>query len=162
MFELLNLFLLFPLILTLHNIEESLWFVRWANSFKKNSRAMNKDGSIFATILTTSLAYLITLCFVFLPEVSVFKYLYFGFIGVMMFNVIFPHLALTIQFKKYCPGLITGMLLLMPIGSLIIIYSINKEIISYLGLVIATVIVGLISLIILPVLFRMGEYFLRF
>ncbi|HLR35212.1 MAG TPA: HXXEE domain-containing protein [Tissierellales bacterium] len=162
MFELLNLFLLFPLILTLHNIEESLWLTEWANSFKKSSKPMNKDGSIFTTIVTLSFAYLITLCFVFLPEVSVFKYLYFGFIGVMMFNVIFPHLALTIQFKKYCPGLITGILLLMPIGSLIIIYSINKEIISYLGLVIATIIVGLISLIILPVLFRMGEYFLRF
>lgn len=161
-FEALILYLLFPLVLTLHNLEESLWLPKWTNSLKRKGKTMNEDAFIFANIVVTSLAYLITITYVFFPEITTFKYFYFGFLGIMMFNVIFPHLALTIEFKRYCPGLITGMLLLLPTNSFIIIYSINQEVISFLGLIMSTVLVGVISLILFPILFRMGKIFLKF
>ncbi|MCE5222000.1 MAG: HXXEE domain-containing protein [Clostridium sp.] len=86
----------------------------------------------------------------FFPQSLISKYLFFGFVGAMIVNIIFPHLVASIVLKKYCPGLITGVLLIVPFNSLIIIFSVNNGIINLSEIIISTIVVAILLLTLIP------------
>ncbi len=129
---------------------------RWSRYIQKFGKQVSGDEFHFAVLVITILAYLATGLFIFFPENLILKYFFFGFMGAMMFNIIFPHLILTIILKKYSPGLITGVLLIMPFNSLIIISSLNNSIINLSEVVISTIVVGIFLLILIPILEKIG------
>jgi len=151
-----SIYLLFIFSITLHNIEEALSIPRWSRYIQKFGKQVSGDEFHFAVLVITILAYLATGLFIFFPENLILKYFFFGFMGAMMFNIIFPHLILTIILKKYSPGLITGVLLIMPFNSLIIISSLNNSIINLSEVVISTIVVGIFLLILIPILEKIG------
>lgn len=59
-----------------------------------------------------------------MPESDIAKWIFIGFLGSMVINAIFPHLIATVVMKKYAPGLLTGLLLNIPVNSLVI-YQMN-------------------------------------
>lgn len=73
----------------------------------------------------------------------------------MVMNTIFPHLILCIILKRYAPGLLSGLLLNVPIGLYILISEI--EYIEIEKIAISVIVVSLIIISILPVLFRFGK-----
>ncbi len=151
-----SIYLLFLFSITLHNIEEALWIPRWSRYAQKFSKQVSGDEFHFAVLVITILAYLATGLFIFFPENLILKYFFFGFMGAMMFNIIFPHLILTIILKKYSPGLITGVLLIMPFNSLIIVSSLNNSIINLSEVIVSTIVVGIFLLILIPILEKIG------
>lgn len=151
-----SIYLLFLFSITLHNIEEALWIPRWSRYTQKFGKQVSGDEFHFAVLVITILAYLATGLFIFFPKNLILKYFFFGFIGAMIFNVIFPHLILTIILKKYSPGLITGVLLIMPFNSLIIVSSLNNSIINLNEIIISTIVVGILLLILIPILEKIG------
>lgn len=151
-----SIYLLFLFTITLHNIEEALWIPRWSRYTEKFGKQVSSDKFHFAVLVITILAYLATGLFIFFPQNLILKYFFFGFMGAMIFNVIFPHLILTIILKKYSPGLITGVLLIMPFNSLIIISSLNNSIINLSEVIISTIVVGIFLLILIPILEKIG------
>ena len=151
-----SIYLLFLFSITLHNIEEALWIPRWSRYTEKFGKQVSGDEFHFAVLVITILAYLATGLFIFFSENLILKYFFFGFVGAMMFNIIFPHLILTIILKKYSPGLITGILLIMPFNSLIIISSLNNSIINLGEVIISTIVVGILLLILIPILEKIG------
>ena len=75
----------------------------------------------------------------------------------MVFNAIFPHLLATIVTKTYAPGVVTGLLLNLPINT-IILYKLHKlHVITKKEIVISTIVVGGVLLAIIPVLFAIGR-----
>ena len=89
------------------------------------------------------------------------KYAFIGFLGAMVFNTFFPHLLSTIVMKAYAPGLITGLLLNVPIN-LFILYQLHKQhIINLKNIFISTVVVGGILLMLIPVLFKSATILLN-
>ncbi|WP_246566604.1 HXXEE domain-containing protein [Tissierella simiarum] len=162
MLEISSLFLFFPLAITLHNLEEALWLPQWSKYAQKFHAPVNKDKFHFAVIVITLLAYLATCTFMFLPQILVCKYFYFGFLGAMIINAIFPHLVSTIILKKYSPGLITGVFLVIPSNVLIITYSIYNKVISFYKIVLSTIVVGTVLLIMIPILFKLGKKFISY
>lgn len=151
-----SIYLLFLFSITLHNIEEALWIPRWSRYTEKFGKQVSGDEFHFAVLVITILSYLATGLFIFFPENLILKYFFFGFMGAMMFNIIFPHLILTIILKKYSPGLITGIFLIMPFNSLIIISSLNNSIINLSEVIISTIVVGIFLLILIPILEKIG------
>lgn len=151
-----SIYLLFLFSVTLHNIEEALWIPRWSRYTQKFGKQVSGDEFHFAVLVITILAYLATGLFIFFPQNLILKYFFFGFVGAMIFNVIFPHLILTIILKKYSPGLITGVLLIMPFNSLIIASSLNNSIINLNEVIISTIVVGILLLILIPILEKIG------
>ncbi|WP_454055296.1 HXXEE domain-containing protein [Clostridium sp. Marseille-Q7071] len=151
-----SIYLLFIFSITLHNIEEALWIPRWSRYTEKFGKQVSGDEFHFAVLVITILAYLATGLFIFFPQNLILKYFFFGFMGAMIFNVVFPHLILTIILKKYSPGLITGVLLIMPFNSLIIISSLNNSIINLNEVIISTIAVGTLLLILIPILEKIG------
>ena len=160
--EFYYLILIFPIAITLHNIEEALWLPKWSLNAKRYHKPVNKNEFLIAALIITVLAYMISFLFMFFRSCLIIKYLYFGFVGAMIINVIFPHLIATIALKKYCPGLITGLFINLPFFSLLIIHGIINNIISLKEIILSTTGVSIILIMILPVLFKMGNKLLKF
>lgn len=151
-----SIYLLFIFAITLHNIEEALWLPEWSKHVQKFGKQVSRDEFCFAVLIITMLAYLATGLFMIFPQILILKYFFFGFIGSMIVNVIFPHLASSIMLKKYCPGLITGIFLIIPFNSLIMVFSLNNKIINSSEIIISTVVVGIFLLILIYILKKIG------
>lgn len=150
-----SLFFIFAI--TLHNVEEALWLPQWSMHASRFQRPVGKDEFRFAVIVITMLAYLATGLFILAPQVSVLKYVFFGFVGAMMINVIVIHLLSTVMLRKYSPGLITGIFLLLPFNGLILAIAINSNIITILEVVLSTIVMAIILVALIPVLFKLGN-----
>ncbi len=153
---------IFLLGFTIHNLEESVWLPEWSKHAKKFHKPVERNQFIFAVIIVTILGYLITVVEIINNNPgSVFSYIYLGFIGMMGLNTILPHLAATILLKKYAPGLITALLLNLPLSIIIISRYINAGINVYF-LIIAILVVNGIVLSLLKPLFKFGEKIIKY
>lgn len=150
------LVLFFCFAITLHNIEEAIWLPKWSQQSSKFQKPVTSNEFHFAVIFITVLAYLSAFIFLYMPESDFAKWIFIGFLGSMIFNAIFPHLIATVLMKKYAPGLLTGLLLNIPINSLIINQMFLNNLIIWKDLVISTFVVGFILLALIPFLFKVG------
>lgn len=149
-------YLLFVFALLLHNIEEALWLPGWSKNGGRFHREVAPHAFHFAVLIITILAFLASSLIILYPESDLFRFIYFGFLGAMMINVLFPHLAATIALRRYMPGLFTGLFLLLPVNMLIMVTAIRYQIIDWTRILIATAGMGIILLALLPVLFKLG------
>lgn len=156
------IFLLFLFTISLHNAEEAIWLIRLTgNSRIRLHKTVTQDQFLFAVIAVTAAAYFVTSMFLFYPHNSLFKYAYFGFLTTMMLNVLFPHLLITIAERKYSPGLMTGLVLILPIHTIIIMRSLNTHLISAGGLVTGTLAMSLFLLLLIPLMFQLAARLIR-
>ena len=151
------LVIFFCLAITLHNIEEAIWLPQWSQQPSKFQKAVNPSEFHFAVIIITMLAYLSAFSYLYFLESEIAKWIFIGFLGSMIFNAIFPHLLVTILTKTYAPGLLTGLLLNIPINSLIIIELFDNHLIIWKELIISTAVIGIILLSLIPLLFKMSR-----
>lgn len=152
-----SLILIFPLAITLHNIEEALWLPQWSQFAKRYHKPVGRNEFYFALICVTLIAYLSSFFFLLFNEVVILKYIYFGFVGAMILNAIFPHLIATIVLKRYAPGVITGIVMNVPCFSFLIIFAIKENLISIFEVIISTAVVGGTILASLPMFFKLGQ-----
>lgn len=147
---------------TLHNVEEAVWLPRWAKDAKRFYQPVQSDEFIFAVIIITMVGYLLTaLDFLAGDTVHLLRYAYLGFAGMMGINALLPHLAATVVLKKYCPGLVTGLFLNLPV-SLILVVGHLKNGLDAVYLVGAVVLVSSLTLFSLKYLFRLGRTLVDF
>ncbi|WP_424358420.1 HXXEE domain-containing protein [Methanocella sp. MCL-LM] len=162
MADIVVLGLLFLLSFTLHNLEEALWMPKWKQDKIRFLKPAPKNEFYFALIVLTSLSYLAVCLLAFYPEQRFFTYIFAGFLGAMTFNAIFPHLAATIALRKYAPGVITAVLLMLPINGLILFYMASNGVLSVYEIVLSTLGVGIPMAASLPLLFWIGRKLIRF
>jgi hypothetical protein len=156
------LLLFFPLAITLHNIEEALWLPQWSKHAGRFHPPVEKNEFYFALIVITAIAYLATFLTVLFPDNMYVTRMFYGFLGAMIINAIFPHLVATIVLKKYTPGLLTGLFLIIPVNSILIYRAIVIELISILEIVITTLALGAIFILAIPLLFKAGRYLINY
>jgi hypothetical protein len=113
---------------------------------------------VFALIVITLLATVITFLFYLSGKRSVACYLFFSFNFGMLIHVFFPHLAATIALRRYCPGLLTGILILAPTTIYLLLYGCGNGYFLFptswfVTIPFAAVVVGSI-----PFLFKFGKY----
>lgn len=116
--------LFFLLSFTFHNIEEALWLPQWSRFAARFHKQVSRNEFLFGLISVTVFGYLLTLARL-TWNVDAVRYLYLGFILMMCVNAVFPHLLATIVLKRYAPGTLTGLLLNLPAGILILGSSVN-------------------------------------
>ena len=149
--------LLFLLGFSLHNIEEALWLPQWSKHARKYNKEVSANEFRFAVIIVTAIGYLLTFqYFIFAPSFALSKYIYLGFLLLMVANVIFPHLIATLVLKKYAPGTITGVLLNAPLGIYILLKEITKTD-EVVFVVISGVILAIIFLLLINQCFKLGK-----
>ncbi len=151
------LFFLFPLAITLHNLEEAIWMPEWSQTAGRWHRPVEKIPFAFAVLVLTLLAYLFAYLGLMGGKQSIGIYLLSGYAFLMLFNVFVPHLIGAIWLKKYVPGVVTGLVLNLPVCSLLLIFVLAEGFVSPWPLLITGIlfIIGVLPLI--PVLFRVGE-----
>lgn len=152
------LLLLFILAFFLHNAEEAIWLVRKSAQPSKIKRQPKptQDQFLFAVLFVTALAVLITAFYLFYPDQWFLKYAYFGYVGAMILNVFLVHLPSTILERRYSPGLMTGLLVLVPVNGLLIMRAFQFGLLSVPGLLGATVVMAVLLLLAIPLLFRLA------
>ena len=137
--------IVFMLCFTLHNIEETLWLPGcMAKTFPKRMHT-KKEHFIFAVLGITILGYITAGLFALYPDNQLLEYAFIGFVSAMAINAVVPHLLLTIRYRKYCPGVLTGCFLIIPLHTVILSNAVNSRM-KVIEIVIATVIVGLLLL----------------
>ncbi|PKL16718.1 MAG: HXXEE domain-containing protein [Spirochaetae bacterium HGW-Spirochaetae-5] len=144
--------ILFLLCFSLHNLEEALWLPAWSRHAERYHKAVGENEFRKAVMAVTAAGYLITFqYFVFQPD-EISKYIYSGFILMMVMNVVFPHIAATFVLKRYAPGTLTGLFLNAPVG----IYLLNREINGMndlVGVIAAGIAVSIVFLAMLKLIF---------
>ena len=151
-------FWLFPVAFAIHNIEEALWLPGFSKSAGKFHKPVNSFEFVFALIVLTLLSIIITFLFYQNGKQSITCYLYFAFNFGMLLNVVHPHLTATVVLKKYCPGLITGILFLIPCTTYILMYGYQNQYFLFPEFWIITIPFAVLVVSSIPLLFKAGRY----
>lgn len=106
---------LFPLAITIHNIEEALRLPEWSARAARFHKPVGAFEFRFAVVVLTLLGYLVTVLSFFHGKGSVATGLFCAYCLAMLLNAFMPHLAATIALRRYAPGLATGLLINVPV-----------------------------------------------
>lgn len=154
--------IIFMLCLSLHNVEEALWLTEWQRKVMPNGRrSPQKAHFIFATIGITILVYLASGLHILFPNQMFFEYCFIGCVGAMLVNAFFPHVLATIAFRSYCPGVFTGISLLIPFNSIILYNAVTSHL-KISEVLFSTLFVGLVLLGSIPLFESIAKRVLGF
>ena len=110
---------LFPVAVTLHNLEEAIWMPGWDLRHAMQIPVHPPGALEFRTalVLITVAAFVVTYLSVRRGPQSVWAYLTFGSVVAMLANVFVPHLPAAILFRGYAPGVVTATLINLPLAT---------------------------------------------
>lgn len=152
---------LFPLAVTLHNLEEGIWLPSWSRSAGRWQRAVHPGAFRFAVAVLTLLALLVTWWSVEAGAESVGVYLLAGYAAAMLVNVAVPHLIASLVLRRYMPGLGTALLLNLPVTVGLLVSAVDGgyvhfPLVAYVGAGVTVVLLASI-----PVLLAAGQSLAR-
>ena len=148
---------LFPVVLTLHNLEEAIWFPDWTRQAGRWHAPVSQRVFRFAAAVFTLLAFGVTWLSAASGKQTIWAYLTFGYMVAVLANVLIPHLAVTVAMRRYMPGLATGVALNLPTLSLLVILALRQGYVSGWKAAEYSVSVILIGLLLIPALFKLGR-----
>ena len=157
---LMPLFFLFAI--TVHNAEEALWLPAWSRNAGRFHKRVSPVEFRFGVLCVTCLAYLVVFVSWTIPTFRFGRLALYGFMGAMIVNAVFPHLIVTIVQRRYSPGLVTALLLLIPTNVVALRFALVSGLLDWKELLIATVCTGGIVLALIPLFFRAGGTLLSF
>jgi hypothetical protein len=146
---------LFPIAVTLHNSEEAIWFPAWWSQHAREVPVHPNSGAFrFAVAALTLAAFVITYMSARKGKESVWAYLMFGYIAAMFANVFIPHLPASLILHSYTPGVVTALLINLPVMSLLAIGAVREGWVSgrkavTFGIAVPLAIAGIIPLLLL-------------
>jgi hypothetical protein len=149
---------LFPIVVTLHNAEEAIWLPDWSKRIARWHAPVAPGVFRFSVLVFTLLAFAVTWLSVLTGKQTVWTYLFFGYMVAMLANVLIPHVAVSIAMRRYMPGVATGVLLSLPLLSLMVLLALREGYVSSWKA--AAYSIGLSGLLLLsiPALFRLGTF----
>ena len=152
-----NLMWLFPIVLTLHNAEEAIWLPGWSKRAVIWHSPVTPGFFRFVVTVLTVLAFAVTWLSAESGKQTVWTYLAFGYMVAVLANVLIPHLALTVMLRSYMPGVATGVVLNLPVLSLLVVMALKEGYVS--GWKAAEYSAGVAGLLLLfiPALFKSGK-----
>ena len=148
---------LFPMVVTLHNTEEAIWLPGWSKRAVLWHSPVTPGSFRFTAAVLTVLAFAVTWLSARSGKQTVWTYLAFGYMAAVLANVLIPHIALTVALRSYMPGVATGVVLNLPVLSLLVVMALKEGYVS--GAKAAEYSVGVAGLLLLfiPALFKSGK-----
>lgn len=146
-----------PFAFAIHNLEEVISMEKWTKSIPSRIHPIVTTGQFSIAVgLFTVLGFIITLSGNYYPSKEIYLLVVSGFAGMLFLNTFFPHLIATIYLKKYAPGVITGVLINLPITSLILLSIYKLQILSSLQLILSILIGGLSGIFLAFLFLKIG------
>ncbi|WP_321477569.1 HXXEE domain-containing protein [uncultured Paludibaculum sp.] len=124
---------LFGIGVTLHNLEEAMYLVRWARSHLKLRFEPNPKIYWVLTSLVSVMIWIPIVGVCVSKESPHFQSALSGFALAMAINAVLPHLVISLVKHSYSPGAGTGMLFNLPLGVLLIHAQLSAHSISRVG-----------------------------
>ncbi len=156
--DLETLIMLLPFAFTLHNFEEVLGMEKWTNSIPSyiHEPVTTKQFGI-AVLLFSILGFIIAFTKSYFQTDKDYYFVIAGFAGMIFLNVFLPHLLATILLRKYSPGIITGLLINLPLTVLILNKMADSQILSVKQLIVTIIIGGLIGVFLAFTFLKIGK-----
>lgn len=149
----------FPIAVTLHNCEEAIWMPKWVSRHAAQL-PLQLPGTKelrFALVVLTLAAFAVTYLSDRKGEQSIGAYLMFGYVVAMLVNVFVPHVPATLVFRSYTPGVVTAVLINLPLMSILLFRAVRERWVSGLKAVAFAVVVPLAIGGVIPALFVIGR-----
>jgi hypothetical protein len=143
--------------ITLHLVEEIVWLPAWSKRAGIWHVPVEKKEFSFACAVLLALVYIIIFFSARGEPESLSVYLVAGLAAVILANVIIPHLGATLQMRVYAPGLITSLLLNLPVAVFLIHRAFADNYISIVRFAIAAVLSVIVATVAWPLLFVLGR-----
>src|ERR1043165_7705788 len=123
---------LVPIFFTLHNLEEAPFMESWSKRLplKIHPKISTRQFVIAVTFLTLG-GFLITYYGVEYLHNSTGYLIILGIQAVLLFNAFIPHIASTIRFRMYSPGVITATLITLPFSFSLFQRAFKENLISW-------------------------------
>jgi hypothetical protein len=104
-----------PILLAIHNLEEAPFMAKWSRELSLPIHpVVSTRQFVVAISLLTIAGCALTYLGIHLIAQPIGFLLILGVQMIMLVNAIAPHLIATLRFRKYSPGVITGLLLNVP------------------------------------------------
>ena len=131
---------LFPFAFTLHVLEELPRFTTWAREYASPTFTFREYLTIHvAGIIGAFIA--AALLYFFPNKVLVFLFFAFTFTPAIFFNVFF-HAGATVYFRAYCPGLVSALILYLPLFFFVSQRALNEGLISGKLMIVSFIVAG--------------------
>ena len=149
----------FPIVITLHNAEEAIWFPDWTRRAGRWWWHTPVAPGVFrfAVVVFTILAFAVTWLSARSGKQTVWTYLVFGYMVGVLANVLIPHIALTLAMRRYMPGVATAVALNLPVLSLLVVLAVREGYVSGSKAVAYSIGVSAVLLLSIPALFKLGR-----
>jgi hypothetical protein len=121
---------LFPIVVTLHNVEEAIWLPGWSKRAVLWHSPVTPGFFRFTVAVLTVLAFAVTGLSAESGKQTVWTYLAFGYMATVLANVLIPHIALTVALRSYMPGVATAVALNLPVLSLLVVLALREGYVS--------------------------------
>ena len=123
--EFSQLIWLLPAAVTIHMVEEMIWLPAWSRTAGSWHIPVSSRQFAIASIILLVVIFALTAA-VDSPIGNVAQYLTAGLALTFLFNIYFPHVGATIALRRYCPGLITALLINLPLMPFLIWQAVVK------------------------------------
>jgi hypothetical protein len=120
---------LFPIAVALHNGEEAIWMPGWSAAHFAHL-PLHPPGTVgirVALAVLTVAAFVVTDLSARKGPGSFWAYVMFGGIVTMLVNVFVPHIPATIIFWRYTPGVVTAVLINLPVMSFLAVQAVRDR-----------------------------------
>jgi len=118
----------FPIAVAFHNGEEAIWMPRWDLQHAAQL-PVHAPGAVkirVALVVLTVAAFLVAYLSARKGPGSIWAYLTFGYIIAVLANVLVPHVPAAIVFRGYAPGVVTAVLINLPVMSILAIRMLRE------------------------------------
>ena len=121
-----------PIFFTLHNLEEAPFMENWSKRlpWKIHPTVSTRQFVIAVTFITLA-GFLLTYFGVEYLANQTGYLIVLGIQIILFFNAFVPHIASTILFRMYSPGVITAVLITLPFSGYLFRRAINENIITW-------------------------------
>jgi hypothetical protein len=147
---------MFPLALTLHNLEEAIWLPAWSQHAGPWELPIGPTEFRVAAVLLATLAYAVTYWSISTGKGAVGTYALAGFLFAMLLNVIY-HVAATVGLREYAPSVVTALLVNIPVMGYLLWRLFQEQWVTWPRALLAFIAIPLAILLLIPVLFWVGR-----
>lgn len=149
---------LFPVAITVHNLEEAIWLPGWSQNAGRWHPPVGRYEFWFAVAVLTALAYVLMALSIRQGKQSPATYLFVGYAFAMLLNVIMPHLISSLFLHRYSPGLATAFIINLPVTALTWRLAVRDGFVSEKRCLLVSLGVVALLLASIPGLFFLGRH----
>ena len=154
---------LVPISFALHNLEEAPGMARWSHQIpaRVHPPVTTRQFAI-AVALLSGLCFVVTFVVTANPQNRLGISILLGFQTAMVLNAFIPHLAATVWFRMYTPGVVTGILVNVPFGVYLIRRAFAENQVELNAFVIASVVAALTMIVLAALSLQIGKWIENF